>query len=244
MNKYILTNGKQYLNNRMRLTDKVDKAVKLNSMEAAKNVLKSLPIESKKFNWNIKKYVEPTCDDSNNNSIDIKVDTEIVRSNQPNKDILGINEFAHTYVDIDELKSDIKSISNKISSMKNNKEYLLQELSNVDMAICDVMHYIEFNNFNACVGYKLCKVLKDLRLYRRKIKDELNIINLFETQTCDHLAKGNTYDSLNNYANRKYAARVFGELFDGNTGNSSSNIGNVLTDVIDKVKNYITQKTN
>lgn len=244
MSKYILTNGKQYLNNRMRLTDKIDKAVKLNSMEAAKNVLKSLPIESKKFNWNIKKYVESTCDDSNNDQIETKVSTEIIQSNQPNNDILGVNEFEHTNVDIDELKRDIKSISNKISSMKNNKEYLLQELSNVDMAICDVMHYIEFNNFNACVGYKLCKVLKDLRLYRRKIKDELNIINLFETQTCDHLAKGNTYDSLNNYANRKYAARVFGELFDGNTGNSSSNIGNVLTDVIDKVKNYITQKTN
>lgn len=239
MDKYIITNGKQYLNNRMRLTDKLNKAIKINSVEAAKNVLKSLPIEAKKFNWDIKKYVEPTCDDidvSNKVATPTEVKEVILESNQPIKDTFGTNNFSHTYVDFEELKRDIHSISSKISSMKNNKEYLLQELSNVDMAICDIMHYIEFNSFNACNGYKLCKVLKILRLYRRKIKDELNIINVFDTQTTEHLANGHTYDTLSNFSNRKYGARVFTELFE------KTNISDVLSNVINNAQSYISNK--
>lgn len=48
-------------------------------------------------------------------------------------------------------------------------EYKLQEVEN---KIQDVLHAIEFNSYNARDGYKIYKLLHDLRLERRKYKDE------------------------------------------------------------------------
>lgn len=241
MDKYIITNGEFYLNKRLRVITKKDKAIKFNSVDAAKNALKSLPIESKKFNWDIKKADESVCNsaapaNTNGNEEESFFD-KLNNTLDKDKDVLGENKFDHIFVDIDELEQDILALSRKLTSIKSNREYLNQELSNVDMAICDILHYIEFNNFNACIGYKLCKVLKILRLYRRQIKNEFDVISIFETQTCENLAKGKTYEALVGIFNRKYNPRVFTELFDSN-----NNISNVLNDVINGVKNYTLNK--
>ena len=86
--------------------------------------------------------------------------------------------------------------------------------SEVDKEISDIMHFIEFYNFSASDGYKLCKALKDLRLRRRKIKNELELINIVNTQSLNNVASGQTNKAINGLDEKKYAPRVLQELFD------------------------------
>ena len=52
-----------------------------------------------------------------------------------------------------------------------------QELSNVDLEQQDILHYIENNNLNASGYAKAGKLLKEIRLKRRHIKNDLDKLN-------------------------------------------------------------------
>lgn len=52
-----------------------------------------------------------------------------------------------------------------------------QELSNIDLEQQDILHYIENNNLNAGGYAKAGKLLKDVRLRRRDIKNDLDKLN-------------------------------------------------------------------
>ena len=89
-------------------------------------------------------------------------------------------------------------------------EYKLQEVEN---KIQDVLHAIEFNSYNARDGYKIYKLLHDLRLERRKYKDEKIITNVMRSGFANsnwELAR-NRVDDLKD---RKYRVREMEELFE------------------------------
>lgn len=88
-------------------------------------------------------------------------------------------------------------------------EYKLQEVEN---KIQDVLHAIEFNSYNARDGYKIYKLLHDLRLERRKYKDEIFIRELIDDNI--RSADWGKFKSRVEYVkNRKYNAREIEELF-------------------------------
>jgi hypothetical protein len=55
-----------------------------------------------------------------------------------------------------------------------------EELRKIDDEIQDVLHMIEFGNFNASDGFKFAKDLQRLRNDRRKIKDDLELLKPIE----------------------------------------------------------------
>lgn len=88
-------------------------------------------------------------------------------------------------------------------------KYKLQEVEN---KIQDVLHAIEFNSYNARDGYKIYKLLHDLRLERRKYKDEIFIRELID----DNIRSadwGKFKSQVEDVKNRKYNAREMEELF-------------------------------
>lgn len=58
---------------------------------------------------------------------------------------------------------------------------LVQELSHNDRETEDILHFIEFEDFASEVGYSAALKLKKLRLARRKIKDELEPLQVLTT---------------------------------------------------------------
>ena len=88
-------------------------------------------------------------------------------------------------------------------------EYKLQEVEN---KIQDVLHAIEFNSYNARDGYKIYKLLHDLRLERRKYKDEQIIADVMKSGFA-----GSNWElvrtRLNNLKDRQYHVREMEELF-------------------------------
>ena len=88
-------------------------------------------------------------------------------------------------------------------------EYKLQEVEN---KIQDVLHAIEFNSYNARDGYKIYKLLHDLRLERRKYKDEQIIADVMKSGFASsnwELVRARVYD----LKDRQYHVREMEELF-------------------------------
>lgn len=105
---------------------------------------------------------------------------------------------------------------------KLNKEYkqLSTKESQVDCAISDILHYIEFNNFNACQGYKLANMLKQYRIERREIKCEKQQIDILLNNTLKSITSESVKKRFNDievssYCNENYKPKVLVELFEG-----------------------------
>lgn len=89
-------------------------------------------------------------------------------------------------------------------------KYKLQEVEN---KIQDVLHAIEFNSYNARDGYKIYKLLHDLRLERRKYKDEQIIADVMKSGFAGsnwELARTRVDD----LKDRQYHVREMEELFE------------------------------
>ena len=88
-------------------------------------------------------------------------------------------------------------------------EYKLQEVEN---KIQDVLHAIEFNSYNARDGYKMNKLLHDLRLERRKYKDEQIIADVMKSGFA-----GSNWElvrtRVDDLKDRQYHVREMEELF-------------------------------
>lgn len=86
------------------------------------------------------------------------------------------------------------------------------KLIEVDNKIQDVLHAIEFNSYNARDGYKIYKLLHDLRIERRKYKDEIFIRELIDNNI--HSADlGKFRSRVKDVKDRQYHAREMEELF-------------------------------
>lgn len=105
-------------------------------------------------------------------------------------------------------------MSNIANEAINRKRKLCQELSLVDKELCDILHYIEFCNLNAAQGYKAYKMVKERRILRRKIKDEISILDSILGQKVSQTAKNAIQKIAENMDKRTYEPRVLKELFD------------------------------
>ena len=86
------------------------------------------------------------------------------------------------------------------------------KLTEVENKIQDVLHAIEFNSYNARDGYKIYKLLHDLRIERRKYKDEIFIRELIDDNIHD-TDWGKFRIRVKDVKDRQYHVREMEELF-------------------------------
>jgi hypothetical protein len=73
---------------------------------------------------------------------------------------------------IENLDSALKTITN----VPVRYRFLNDELALTNARQTDLLHEIENSNFNAYEGYKKAKELQEIRMYRRELKNEIEII--------------------------------------------------------------------
>lgn len=209
MAKYIITNGYSYIcDNLCDTTKEIDKAKIFDKIKTANNVYRSsISKEYKLMGFQVREA--GTGNSNSNNSVTINTNVNVSNTASSNDKI----NSSYTEVDIDDLKKSINDLSEKLTTLKGNKEWLLDEESNIDKQISDILHYIEFYNFSASDGYKLCKALKELRLRRRDVKNKIELISIINTHTCNNIANGNTNKAIDNLSKKQYVPRVLNDLF-------------------------------
>lgn len=108
----------------------------------------------------------------------------------------------------------VENMNGIVDEALKRKDVLLHQLSDIDKEISDVMHYIEFSNLNAAQGYKAFKMIKERRVKRRNIKNELSVVEIIISKKLSELATTEIIKAVERMDNRTYEPRVLKELFD------------------------------
>ena len=108
----------------------------------------------------------------------------------------------------------ISDLNGLASEALHRKDDLLSQLSKVDQELSDIDHYIEFVNLNAAQGYKAYRMIKDRRIIRRSIKNELDVLNIILGKKISETATDEIQKAISGMDKRTYEPRVLNELFD------------------------------
>ena len=77
---------------------------------------------------------------------------------------------------VDEINEAIKMID----KIDESNRTISERISQNDLAISDLYHYIENNTFNSKTSYRMIKELKEKLIYRRELKEEETILRAFD----------------------------------------------------------------
>ena len=146
----------------------------------------------------------------------------VQKIDEPSKLIKQISqETAHKNTERVSTDENIKRWIDKIDGLNglatealHRKDELVQQLSKVDQELSDVNHYIEFCNLNAAQGYKAYKMIKDRRIKRRSIKNELQVVDIILSKKISETATDEIQKAIAGMDQRTYEPRVLNELFD------------------------------
>ncbi|MBQ6815406.1 MAG: hypothetical protein IJP13_07710 [Lachnospiraceae bacterium] len=112
------------------------------------------------------------------------------------------------------------------SATKDYHQELNEQLSKVDMEICDIMHLIELYDLGIDEMTDVMGKLKQCREYRRDIKDEMHNIENFKKYlgTTDNIAKAKSgVKQIEKLQYRKYTPRMLDELFSDDLNETKRN---------------------
>ena len=212
MNGYVIVDEnktvwvRQEKNGSYSLTTDKNRALIFDSKLAADKVFKS----------NLSKLIK-------NKGVSVKsVDLQVIGVNNAQKQVsVGANnEFQHEishFKDVPFGSSEyiIYVLSDAVSKLNKRYDALVDEMSKYDRQKTDVEHYIEFNigKLNACDGYKAYKLLQNVLIERRKIKDELAIIQTVRDRIAFPEEIANIDEKVQELKDRRYEPREFTHLF-------------------------------
>jgi hypothetical protein len=74
----------------------------------------------------------------------------------------------------------IEQLNSTFNSFKDDYNECFIKLNHINLLELDILHVIEGSNFNAYEGYMLCKKLKEIRMQRRDIKNELRVLQIIQ----------------------------------------------------------------
>lgn len=107
-----------------------------------------------------------------------------------------------------------------IEALGGYRDSLIKAESDVDLKICDILHYIELCDTSEEEAASLVDLLKECREHRRDVKDEIICLDTFQRTvgTSANLAKAKeAIKAIKGLETRRYTPRKLSELFEGRT---------------------------
>lgn len=188
-----------YLTEKSTITEDIGKAARFGSLKTAKNfIANNLPkdLMSIKKEFNIVKIETVGPDNFKNKKI-----SENVEKPKPTKEFQ--DKLKEYYIENNEsiktLQTDIDRLNEDLNNLVESKEFLMNQLSEIDKRISKIYHFIELHDIEPDIAVEIVLILKDTLIKRRKIKHSLQLIASIETDksksiknlssTIDKLAK-------------------------------------------------------
>jgi len=89
------------------------------------------------------------------------------------------------------------------------------EMSEVDLKMTDILHYIEFTDLDVRRGYKIYKMLQEVLRDRRKIKNRQSLYDSMKAHGISLKNIESVIHKIDEINHRDYTPRIMNELFDG-----------------------------
>lgn len=171
----------------------------------AKNILNSLPKSLKRLNFKIEAIP------------DITPKKEDIHEVKQEKKCISNVEYVVSD-DITRWVDQFGKCSDILNEAQTRKSELIEQLNNCDKEILDVLHIIEIEKSKDLFsGWKLYKQIKVNRERRRKVKDELLIIeNVLHEINPSCVQREKIQKAIDGLLGRKYTFRIVEEVVDEN----------------------------
>lgn len=199
--QYVVGNGEVYVKqdvNGMFLVNDTKEATKWKLRKSAEGVHKSLS-KSKKYTGY--KFIVTQIEEEEKAVPKVNDVVETKNSQKEDKECNILNTM--------------EDFLNFYESLKKRTTVLSEQIQKADLEISDIEHAAEFYTLNGVQGYKLYKLLHDIRIKRRVYKDELQAINIIMGTNGldgDRLKKVTQAIAAQD-KKKKYSPRVLTELF-------------------------------
>lgn len=143
--------------------------------------------------------------------------TEPDEVNEENFHIEKVKELAEPVVDdnqMDKWTAGLSTVTEFIQDAEERRDKLSQSLSDIDKEITDIQHYIELNDLSPYKLFLTCRMLQCRLRIRRRIKNELTVLNQLGDCKMDSSLLIDMQNAINDLDNRTYTPRILTELFD------------------------------
>lgn len=128
-----------------------------------------------------------------------------------------VKELSEPVVDksqLDKWTEGIANVTGFVQDAEERKEELAKLMSDIDKEITDIQHYIELNDLNAYQGFLSYKMLQRRLRIRRKIKNELAVLNQLGDCKMDSAMLIDVQNVIKEMDNRVYTPRILTQLFE------------------------------
>lgn len=192
---YVITNEKIYIrlseSGSPKTVSKRD--AQIFDKEKAENIFKNLPKVLKNFHLHIKNIPE-----------EVETDKKYIVK----EDYMPCEEAVKWVERAEEC-------GNFMDEVLNRKNILFKKLSNIDRELSNCMHEIELSKWKSgCEGYKEYRIIKDILERRRKIKDELAIVQSVASSVKCSVDIKNINRVFSRLSRRKFEIRIIEDGFD------------------------------
>lgn len=120
---------------------------------------------------------------------------------------LAVKNENYVRTDLKELTAKVDNEFAFLNSMMANEHELENALEELQGMQQDILHYIEFNELNAADGFNSYKLLHNIRVKRREVKDHLATIKMMKGLKVTDLFNGTLKSQIVNIENRVYGVR-------------------------------------
>lgn len=115
--------------------------------------------------------------------------------------------------DVDEIISnnsqmDFEELLNSAGKISKQRQDLLSKLSNSDMEIQDILHYIRDEPINVIKWVKIFKILREIVIFRAKVKEEMRQLEVIVSTITNNLSKEQLQVKLYDSGIKKYVPRT------------------------------------
>ena len=201
MSQYIITDGERfiYCNHSGKFVPTSSEAMAdVYTRKQADGICKNSLPKALKSIFYVEKYDRPPENVKQVSQRDLKNNTEKVM----------IAENIQVWLD------KINDMNSLVKDAKKRKEILEKQLEKLEDEKLDIEHYIEFQNLNAAQGYKAYKELKICRTNRRRVKNEIEVMNIILSQKVKEIITDEIYHKIQDLDKRTYKPRIRTDLFD------------------------------
>ncbi len=144
-------------------------------------------------------------------NMEVKSETELNIENKTEVKIENKITFTNEEIESFNYETVINQITTLSQLIKERTKYLADEVSECDKRLQDIEHEAEFNIYNVVDGYRVYKQMHDVRIQRRKAKDELQILGIMNVTTMNDQSIKNLGKAIKGLDSRKYTPRSTAE---------------------------------